>query len=75
MIRLLLLLPLAGCMSIDMGTPIAFTSACNGDMHCQRNLNAQTLHYLGHQHAATELMCADKYVQEVLDEECGNVLQ
>ena len=72
MIRVIpLVFLLSGCLSVDMGTPVSFPSACRGDTHCQRNLNAQTLHYLGHQYAATELMCGDKKVKEVL-EECGN---
>lgn len=59
-------------MSVDMGTPISFPSACWGDKECQRNLDAQTLYYLGHQSAATELMCNSKRVQEVLGSECGS---
>ena len=76
MIRILVLtLPITGCMNIDMGTPISFPSACWGDVKCQRNLDAQTLHYLGHQSAATELMCTDSSVREVMGDKCGNVSQ
>ena len=66
---------LSGCMSVDMGTPVSFPSACWGDINCQRNLNAQTLHYLGHSIAATELMCEDHTVRNVMEDECGNILQ
>ena len=72
---LLLILPLAGCMQVDMGTPIAFPSACWGDKECQRNLDAQTLYYLGHQSAATSLMCNSSSVREVMGDECGNNVQ
>lgn len=75
MIRLVpLVFLLSGCLSVDMGTPVLYPSVCSGDLHCQRNLNAQTLHYLGHQYAATELMCSDKNVKEVMEDECGNGL-
>ena len=73
--KLLLVLPLAGCMNVDMGTPVSFPSACWGDKECQRNLDAQTLHYLGHQSAATELMCNSSSVREVMSDECGKYVQ
>lgn len=74
MIRLLPIILLSGCMTVDMGTPVSFPSACWGDKDCQRNLNAQTLHYLGHNSAALELMCSDTAVKEVMKEKCGNGL-
>lgn len=52
-------------------TPLVFPSACGGDNFCERNLNAQTLHYLGHKSAALDLMCDDKSVQKVMVDECG----
>jgi len=43
-----------------------------GDTVCERNLNAQTLAYIGHKDAATKLMCQDAKVEKVMVEECGN---
>ena len=56
-------------------TPLVFPSACNGDTFCEKNLNAQTLHYLGYKSAATDIMCSDRRVREVMEEECGNGLR
>jgi len=66
-----LLFVLAGCTSIELGTPVAYPSACNYDKECLRNLDAQTLHYLGHTGAATRLMCAKPELKEVLGERCS----
>ena len=68
------LLTTTACIpEIHVDTPIAFPSSCPfGDTACERNLNAQTLAYIGHKDAATKLMCNDPNVQKVLVEECGN---
>lgn len=71
MIRTALLLSLlSGCMSVDLGRPVAYPSACNGDRECLRNLDAQTLHYLGHTGAATKMMCEKPEVRKVLGDIC-----
>lgn len=50
---------LAGCAdNITLPTPVSYPSACPaGDEKCQRNLDAQTLHYIGESDAAVALMC------------------
>lgn len=53
--RVLAFVLLAGCSTVNQ--PIAYTSACGGDEHCQRNRDAETLHYIGQTKAAEELMC------------------
>lgn len=52
---LLGLILLAGCTTVNQ--PVAFTSACGDDSLCQRNRDAETLHYIGQTKAAEELMC------------------
>ena len=70
-----LLLTTTACIpEIYVDTPIAFPSSVvlMGDTVCERNLNAQTLAYIGHKDAATKLMCQDYKVEKVMVEECGN---
>lgn len=56
--RLIPIVLLAGCTTVQ--TPIAFTGACpTGDTKCQRNRDAETLHYIGQTQTAWELMCPD----------------
>lgn len=56
MIRFGFILLLAGCNTVN--SPVAFTGACPaGDEKCQRNKDAETLHYIGQTKAAEELMC------------------
>ena len=58
-----------------MDRPIAYPSSCPaGDLNCERNLNAQTLAYIGHVEAATALMCENESIKKVL-KECGNGLE
>jgi len=68
-----LLLTTTACIpEIYVDTPIAFPSSCPmGDTVCERNLNAQTLAYIGHKDAALKLMCQDYKVEKVMVEECG----
>jgi len=68
-----LLLLLCSCgPTIVMERPIAYPSSCPaGDLGCERNLNAQTLAYIGHREAATALMCEVEEIKKVL-EECGS---
>ena len=63
---------LTACIpEIRVDTPIAFPSSCPmGDTVCERNLNAQTLAYIGFPEAAKRLMCEDYKIQKVMDEEC-----
>ena len=63
MIRLLPIMLVAGC-TFQMPAPLAFTGACpDGDKKCQRNLDAQTLAYIGENEAATKLMCMDQELE------------
>lgn len=56
--KLIVLVVLSGCTTIS--NPIAFTDACPvGDTRCQRNKDAETLHYIGQTEAAWGLMCPD----------------
>jgi hypothetical protein len=41
-----------------------------GNAKCQRNLDAQTLSYIGQSEAALKLMCLDPALFDVLAEEC-----
>jgi hypothetical protein len=70
--RWLLVLMLGACSPVvQMPAPIAFPGACpEGDGKCQRNLDAQTLHYIGESDAAVMLMCQDKEVGRFI-ESCG----
>jgi hypothetical protein len=63
---------LAGCAEkITMPTPVVYPSACPaGDEKCQRNLDAQTLHYIGESDAAVMLLCQDKELSLFM-ETCG----
>jgi hypothetical protein len=56
-IRLMPALLLAGCTTVSQ--PMTYSSACNGDIFCQRNKDAETLHYIGQTKAALEIMCPD----------------
>ena len=57
MIRLLPILLIAGCTTVNQ--PMTYTAACNSDPLCQRNKDAETLHYIGQTQAALEIMCPD----------------
>jgi len=73
MLKYITLLFLLGACSpvMVMDTPIAYPSSCPaGDNSCERNLNAQTLAYIGHKEAATALMCEDPRVRKVMVDEC-----
>lgn len=63
---------IAGCAeTITMPAPIAYSAACpDGDYKCQRNLDAQTLHYIGESDAAVMLLCQDKDIQQYI-QSCG----
>jgi len=66
---------LAGCDQTTLVNSTSYPASCaSNDSVCERNLNAQTLAYIGHKEAATELMCTDPKIRKVLDE-CGNPLQ
>lgn len=66
------LLLLSACAeTITMPTPVSYSGACPaGDYKCQRNLDAQTLHYIGESDAAVALLCQDKDLS-LLIESCG----
>lgn len=67
--RLLALFALAGCTTVQ--TPVMYSGACpTGDAVCQRNRNAETLHYLGETNAALDLMCDDLTIKAALEGKC-----
>ena len=67
---------LAGCGTIYMPTPVAYSMACpEGDVECQRKLDAQTLKYIGEDEAALKLMCLEPRIKEVIGERCVSMLQ
>jgi hypothetical protein len=68
-----LALLVAGCESTQFHMPdfISYPSACpQGNNRCQRNLDAQTLRYIGDDEAATKLMCMDPSLRPLIDT-CG----
>ena len=63
---------LAGCNPVfQMPAPVAYPGACPvGNLHCQRNADAQTLAYIGQPHAAMLLMCTDDDLAHLMQEAC-----
>ncbi len=64
---------LAGCESTQFHMPdfVAYPSACPaGNYKCQRNLDAQTLRYIGDEEGAAKLMCVDMTLRQHM-ELCG----
>jgi len=72
MIKFIPIILLVGCAkTITVPTPIAYTGACPAeDQKCQRNLDAQTLHYIGESDAAVMLLCQDPELSRFM-ETCG----
>ena len=57
----------AGCTM----QPVAYLNACpQGNYNCQRNQDAQTLHYIGEHDAAVQLMCANYDVAPFMGDSC-----
>lgn len=75
MIRLLPVFLLAGCgTTFHMPAPVAYPGACPPEnRECQRNADAQTLHYIGETDAARRLMCADSDLAFHMGEGCGGL--
>lgn len=57
MIRFAPILLIAGCTTVNQ--PMTYSSACGEDQLCQRNRDAETMHYIGQTEAALEIMCPD----------------
>ena len=54
-------------------TEVVYSNACPSDSDtvvCQRNQNAKTLMELGHTEAATQLMCSDPDLRDILGDAC-----
>lgn len=70
--RLWVILLLAGCSpTVEMAAPVAYTNACPlGNDACQRNLDAQTLAYIGQPDAALRLMCLDNNLANKVQDTC-----
>ena len=65
---LLVILLVSACSQ----TVVNYPSVCNSDETCKRNQNAQTLIQLGHDEAATVLICEDPLVSDVLRDKCNS---
>ena len=62
---------LAGITTACSTSSVVMPLSCPaGNAKCQRNLDAQTLSYIGQSAAALKLMCMDTDLSEVLAEEC-----
>jgi len=62
---------LAGITTACSTSSVVMPQSCPvGNTKCQRNLDAQTLSYIGQSAAALQLMCMDTDLSEVLTEEC-----
>lgn len=64
---------LANSLSGCVRTEVVYSNACpkDGDtVVCQRNQNAKTLMELGHTEAATQLMCSDPDLRDILGDAC-----
>jgi hypothetical protein len=67
---------LSACGSIHMPAPVAYSGACpKEDYKCQRNLDAQTLSYIGEKEAAVRLMCEEPKLRNIMGSKCANLLQ
>lgn len=69
--KLVLFLALSACTTVNQ--PVAYTAACGGDEMCQRNLNAQTLKYIGEGDAAARLMCQDPTLSPIMGDVCDTL--
>lgn len=62
------------CMSITTAcstSSVVLPSSCPAhDAKCQRNLDAQTLTYIGQKDAALQLMCSDPDLRDVIGDDC-----
>jgi len=67
----LALVILTGITTACSNSSVVMPLSCpTGDANCQRNLDAQTLSYIGQDEAALKLMCLDPSLFDVLSEEC-----
>jgi hypothetical protein len=62
---------LAGITTACSNSSVVMPLSCPvGNVDCQRNLDAQTLSYIGQGEAALKLMCLDSTLFDILSEEC-----
>jgi hypothetical protein len=62
---------LAGITTACSNSSVVMPLSCPvGNVDCQRNLDAQTLSYIGQGEAALKLMCLDTTLFDILSEEC-----
>jgi hypothetical protein len=62
---------LAGITTACSNSSVVMPLSCPvGNVDCQRNLDAQTLSYIGQGEAALKLMCLDPTLFDILSEEC-----
>jgi hypothetical protein len=67
----LALVALTGITTACSNSSVVMPLSCPlGDIKCQRNIDAQTLSYIGREKAALKLMCMDPKLFEMLTEEC-----
>ena len=69
-----LALLLLGSITISCSTSsIVLPMSCPKDnKKCQRNLDAQTLSYIGQDKAAVQLMCSDPDLRDTIGEDCNS---
>jgi hypothetical protein len=70
MIRLLPVLALGACTTVDNQTPMLFPSVCMGEAVCEARKNAETLANMGYPDAGLVIMCDDAKIRDVLEVEC-----
>ena len=75
MIRLLPILLLSACATVDMPSPISLPSICMGEETCESRKNAETLAAMGFPDAGLVIMCSNARVREHLGDECGERVQ
>jgi hypothetical protein len=67
----LALVALTGITTACSNSSVVMPLSCPvGNVDCQRNLDAQTLSYIGQGEAALKLMCLDSTLFDILSEEC-----
>lgn len=63
------------CMGITTAcsnSNVVLPSSCPAnDSKCQRNLDAQTLTYIGQKDAALQLMCSDPDLRGIIGDDCA----
>ena len=70
MLRLLPVLALGACTTVENQTPMLFPSVCMGEAKCEARKNAETLADMGFPGAGLVIMCDDAQTRDVLEVQC-----